>query len=110
VAQDLLKDWASRNRQSKLFPSMKTQNQLRRLSVSLSLVILALGFSALGFVSFINTLPSQTSSIFSGEHTYSLIGSTFSVLVGTTFLVAAIAFRGVKHGSLKGLAHASMPI
>jgi hypothetical protein len=89
---------------------MKTQNRLRRLSISLSLVILALGFSALGFVSFINTQPGQTSSIFSVEHTYSLIGSTFSVLVGTTFLVAAITFRGVRHGSLKGLSHASMPI
>jgi hypothetical protein len=89
---------------------MRTQNQLRRLSVSLSLVILALGFSVLGFVSFMSTLPSQTSSIFSVEHIYSLIGSTFSVLVGTTFLVAAITFRGVRHGSLKGWAHASMPI
>ena len=88
---------------------MRTENQLRRLSVSLSLVILALGFSVLGFVSFMSTLPSQSSSIFSVEHIYSLIGSTFSVLVGTTFLVAAITFRGVRHGSLKGWAHASMP-
>src|ERR1700693_3008044 len=96
--------------QSKLFQSMKTQNRLQRLSISLSLVILALGFSALGFVSFINTQPGQTSSIFSVEHTYSLVGSTFSVLVGTTFLVAAITCRGVRRGSLKGLSHASMPI
>jgi hypothetical protein len=82
---------------------MKTQNRLRTLSTNLSLVILALGFSALGFVSFINTQPGHTSSIFSVEHTYSLIGSAFSVLVGTTFLVAAITFRGVRPGSLKGL-------
>jgi hypothetical protein len=86
---------------------MKTQNQFRALSINLSLVILALGFSALGFVSFINT---DHTSIFAVEHTYSLIGSTFSVLVGTTFLVAAITFRGVRHGSLKSLSHASMPI
>jgi hypothetical protein len=83
---------------------MKTQSRLRKLSISLSLVILALGFSALGFVSFISTQPGQTSSIFSVEHTYSLIGSTFSVLVGTTFLVAAITFKGMRHGSLRLIA------
>jgi len=77
---------------------MKTPNRLRTLSISLSLVILALGFSALGFVSFIKTEPGYTSSIFSVEHTYSLIGSTFSLLVGATFLVAAITFRGVRTG------------
>jgi hypothetical protein len=78
---------------------MKTPNQLRTLSISASLVILALGFSALGFVSFINTQPGCASSIFSVEHAYSLIGSTFSVLVGATFLVAAITFRGARTGS-----------
>jgi ABC-type Fe3+ transport system permease subunit len=101
---------ADQKSQSKLFSSMKTQNRLRRLSISLSLVILALGFSALGFVSLIHTQPGQTSSIFSVEHTYSVIGSTFSVLVGTAFLVAAITFRGARHGSLKSLSRTSMPI
>jgi hypothetical protein len=36
---------------------MKTPNQIRALSIRVSLVILALGFSALGFVSFVNTQP-----------------------------------------------------
>ena len=36
---------------------MKTPNQLRTLSISVSLVILALGFSELGFVCFVNTQP-----------------------------------------------------
>jgi hypothetical protein len=78
---------------------MKTPNQLRTLSTGVSLVTLAFGFSALGFVSFINTQPGYTSSIFSVEYAYSLIGSTFSVLVGATFLVAAITFRGARTGS-----------
>jgi hypothetical protein len=78
---------------------MKTPNQLRTLRISLSLVILALGFSALGCVSFIYPQPGYSSSIFSVEHAYSLVGSLFSVLVGSTFLVAAIAFRGVRSGS-----------
>jgi hypothetical protein len=75
--------------------SMKAPNRLRKISISLSLVILALGFSALGFVSFIGQQPDYTGSIFSVEHVYSLIGSSFSVLVGATFLVAAITFKGV---------------
>jgi hypothetical protein len=78
---------------------MKTSNQLRTLWISSSLVILALGFSALGCISFINTQPGYSSSIFSVEHAYSLIGSIFSVLVGSTFLVAAIVFRRAGSGA-----------
>ncbi len=73
---------------------MKAPNRLKTLSISLCLVILALGFAALGFVSFINKQSDCTGNIFSAEHTYSLIGSTFSVLVGATFLIAAITFKG----------------
>ncbi|MBV8141366.1 MAG: hypothetical protein JO279_07445 [Verrucomicrobia bacterium] len=75
---------------------MKTPNQLR---ISLSLVILALGFSALGCFSIFNTQSPDGGSIFSVEHSYSLIGSIFSVLVGSTFLVAAITFRGIRTGA-----------
>jgi hypothetical protein len=71
---------------------MKMLNQLRTLSTSLSLIILALGFSALGFVSLINK-SGCTVSIFSAENAYSLIGSGFSILVGATFLVAAISYK-----------------
>jgi hypothetical protein len=78
---------------------MKTSTRLQRLSINLSLVILALGFSALGFVSFMNNQSGHTGSIFSAEHTYSLIGSTFSILVGATFFIAAVTFKGFKTGS-----------
>jgi hypothetical protein len=81
------------------FKSIKRANRLRTFSISLSPVILALGFSALGFISFMNKPSRFASGIFSVEHAYSLIGSTFSVLVGATFLVAAITFRGVRTGS-----------
>ena len=83
---------------------MKTPSQLRKISVSLSLVILALGFAALGFVPFINAQPGYSSGIFSVEHVYSLIGSALSVLVGATFLVVVTTFRGVKIGSEKLIA------
>ena len=72
---------------------MKAPNRLQRLSISLCLVILALGFASLGFVSLINK-QSDCTGILSAEHAYSLIGSTFSLLVSATFLVAAIAFKG----------------
>jgi hypothetical protein len=83
---------------------MKTPSQIRKLSVSLSLVILALGFAALGLVPFLNTQSGCSSGIFSVERVYSLIGSTLSVLVGATFLVAVTTLRGVKAGSEKLLA------
>jgi membrane associated rhomboid family serine protease len=82
---------------------MKAPNQLRIFSINLSLVILALGFSALGFFSVINKLPSLSTGILSVEHAYSLIGSIFSVLVGAIFLAAAFAFRGMRSGC-EGLA------
>jgi hypothetical protein len=75
---------------------MRTPNRLRKFSISLSLVILAFGFLALGFVSLLSTRTGLASSLFSVEHAYSLIGSTFSVLVGATFLFAAIVFMGVR--------------
>jgi hypothetical protein len=78
---------------------MKTPNQLRTLATSLSLVILALGFSALGFISFVSKQPSYTSGIFSAESAYSFIGGSFSILVGVIFLFAAISFTVVRSRS-----------
>jgi hypothetical protein len=77
---------------------MKMLNRLRTLSTTLSLIILALGFSAIGFVPFINKTGSAIGA-FSAENAYSVIGSGFSVLVGLTFLVAAVSFRRLSSGS-----------
>ena len=77
---------------------MKMLNQLQKLSTSLSLIVLALGFSALGLVSLINRSDS-TISIFSVENAYSVIGSGFSLIVGAAFLIAAVSFRRVRSGS-----------
>jgi hypothetical protein len=78
---------------------MKTPNQLRTLATSLSLVILALGFFALGLISFINKQPNYTSGIFSAENAYSFLGGSFSILVGATFLFAALSFTLVRSRS-----------
>ena len=79
---------------------MKTTNRLQTLSISLCLVILALGFATLGLASFASHQSNCSETLFSAENTYSLIGSTFSVLVGAAFLVAAITCRGLKVGSV----------
>jgi hypothetical protein len=73
---------------------MKALSRLQTLWTSLSLFILALGFTALGFISIINKVPGCGGGIFSAERAYSFIGGAFAVLVGATFLIAAIAYRG----------------
>jgi hypothetical protein len=78
---------------------MKTPNRLRTLSISLSLFILAVGFSALGFIPFMSKPPGFAGSFFSVENAYAFVGSTFSILVGIAFLVAAITFKGLRPGS-----------
>jgi hypothetical protein len=80
---------------------MQTPNRLQTLRISLSLVVLALGFSALGVVSFLNTQSGFTSDVFLVEHAYSIIGSIFSILVGSTFLVAAVTFGRVRTGTYR---------
>jgi hypothetical protein len=77
---------------------MKMLNRLRTLSTTLSLIILALGFSAIGFVPLI-IKSGSTISAFSAENAYSMVGSGFSLLVGVTFLVAAVSFRRLSSGS-----------
>jgi hypothetical protein len=83
---------------------MKTPNRLRTLSTSLSLFALALGFSALGFIPFMNKPSGLAGSLFSVENAYAFVGSTFSILVGMAFLVAAITFKGLRPGSERFLA------
>jgi hypothetical protein len=65
---------------------MKTSNRVRTLSINLSLDILALGFSALGLVSVISKQPSLSTSIFSVEHTYSLVGTVTAAGAETSLL------------------------
>jgi hypothetical protein len=82
---------------------MKTLNQVRSFATSLSLIILALGFSALGLVRFMNPQPSAT-GIVSAENAYSFVGSSFSILIGAAFLLAAICFTIVRSKSESAVA------
>jgi hypothetical protein len=77
---------------------MKILNRLRTLSTTLSLIILAFGFSAIGLVP-LTIKSGSTIGAFSAENAYPMVGSGFSVLVGVTFLVAAVSFRRLSSGS-----------
>jgi hypothetical protein len=65
---------------------------LKRTSAGISLLMLALGFSLLGILSFI-TRPQAELAIVSGvEQNCCVAGSVASVLAGTIFLVAACIY------------------
>ena len=58
----------------------------------IGLVLLAAGFTSLGLLSFVKRQPESAINDFFSEATYSIIGGSISVLVGGTFLAAAILF------------------
>ena len=58
------------------------------------MLILAVGFSSLGYISCVNTNPEDAPAGFFAEASYSTIGSFISMFVGVTFLAAAILFFG----------------
>jgi hypothetical protein len=73
---------------------MNSFERFKRFSTGAGLLVLAVGFSSLGFLSLINRHPEDAATGFFSEATYSIIGSSISILVGATFLVAAILFAG----------------
>ena len=73
---------------------MERKYHIERLSTRLALLILAVGFASLGFLSFLKRPLEATATGLISETTYSIIGSTVGVLVGVTFLTAALVFAG----------------
>jgi hypothetical protein len=69
-------------------------HQIKRFSTGLGLLVLALGFSSIGILSFLNEHPENKATGLFSETTYSIIGSYISILVGAMFLGAAIFFAG----------------
>jgi hypothetical protein len=72
--------------------AMKTQRSLQRISTGISLLVLALGFSSLGILSFIGTYQDSAVYGFSFPDTYSLLGSTISMIAGATSLLGAFLY------------------
>ena len=69
--------------------------QFKQFFTGLVLVLLAAGFTSLGFLSFLKGQPESAINDFFSEATFSIIGGSVSILVGGTFLAAAILFAGV---------------
>jgi hypothetical protein len=67
----------------------QTRNYLKRVSTSISLVILTLGFSLLGLLTFINSHREGVINALSFENSFAMVGSSISILLGVAFLVAA---------------------
>jgi hypothetical protein len=71
---------------------MNIPGPFRRFSTGVSLLVLAIGFSSLGFVSFVNSIPEDAPPELFSEASYSMAGSLVSIFVGATFLTAAVLF------------------
>jgi ABC-type uncharacterized transport system permease subunit len=69
--------------------------QFKQFFTGLVLVLLAAGFTSLGFLSFVKRQPESAINDFFSEATFSIIGGSISILVGGTFLAAAILFAGM---------------
>jgi hypothetical protein len=65
---------------------------LKRISTGISLVMLWLGFSLLGILSFISRLPGESAMGPGVENEYCLAASAGSIFAGTIFLVAACLY------------------
>jgi len=65
---------------------------LKRTSAGISLLMLALGFSLLGILSFINRLQGELAIASGIEQNCCVAGSVVSVLAGAIFLVAACIY------------------
>ena len=62
---------------------------LEKISTSISMVILALGFATLGLVSFTTKHQGGVTNGLPFENAFPMIGSIISILIGATFLIAA---------------------
>jgi hypothetical protein len=65
---------------------------LKGTSAGISLIMLALGFSLLGVLSFINRLQGELAIASVVEQNFCLAGSVVSVLAGATFLIVACLY------------------
>jgi hypothetical protein len=74
--------------------AMKIPRHRHKLSTVAGLLVLAVGFTSLGFLSFISRHPEDAANGLFTEATYSIVGSLISILVGATFLAIAVLFTG----------------
>jgi len=71
------------------------RRQFKEFFTGLVLVLLAAGFTSLGFQSFVKRQPESAINDFFSDATYSIICGSISILVGGAFLAAAVLFAGM---------------
>jgi hypothetical protein len=81
---------------------MKTPRSLQRISAGIGLLILALGFSSLGILSFIGICEDSSVFGFSLPDAYSLVGSAISMIAGAVSLLGVFAQAYSQRGSRSG--------
>ena len=69
--------------------------QFKQFLTGFVLVLLAAGFTSLGLLPFVKRQPENAINDVFSEASYSIIGGSISILVGGTFLAAAILFAGM---------------
>ena len=71
---------------------MKSKRRLQKISAGMSLIILSLGFSLLGLLSFANKPHADLANVPCAGTASWIAGSSASLLAGTTFLVASCVY------------------
>ncbi len=71
---------------------MNIPRRFKKLASGIALAILAVGFICLGVLSLVVSQPEGAANKTLSETTYSIVGSTTSILLGATFFVAAVVF------------------
>ncbi len=74
---------------------MKRQRHLQKISAGISLVILSLGFSFLGLLSFFDKRHADLANVPCVDSAYRIAGSAASLLAGTKFVVASCVFPAI---------------
>jgi hypothetical protein len=77
---------------AKITRAVNTRRWLKRISTSLSLVILTLGFSLLGLLTLINSNRGGVVNTLSFQNSSAVVGSSVSIVLGAAFLVAAFLY------------------
>jgi hypothetical protein len=90
IEQATIKERTNMNAQ--ITTAANTRRWLKRISTSMSLVILTLGFSLLGLLTLINSNREGAVNTLSFENSPALVGSSVSIVLGAAFLVAAFLY------------------
>ncbi|MBV8415088.1 MAG: hypothetical protein JO251_07750 [Verrucomicrobia bacterium] len=77
---------------AKITKAANTRRWLKRISTSMSLVILTLGFSLLGLLPLINSNRACVANTLSFESGSAVVGSSVSIVLGAVFLVAGALY------------------